>query len=101
MRNTGFSTSNLKSPDSTVAHDKGSLLPTSTRASSNSETDSNGDSSSVGKTSGLALSARHLPPVYVDIQEEIEANLDEIASLSKWPRNGAQTASSHRLRPRW
>jgi len=24
------------------------------------------------------MSARHLPPVYVDIQEEIETNLDEV-----------------------
>ena len=29
------------------------------------------------------MSARHLPPVYVDIQEEIEQNLDEIKTESK------------------
>ena len=29
------------------------------------------------------MSSRHLPPVYVDIQEEIEQNLDEIKTESK------------------
>jgi len=30
------------------------------------------------------MSGRHLPPVYVDIQEEIEQNLDEINTQSKY-----------------
>jgi hypothetical protein len=29
------------------------------------------------------LSATHLPPVYVDLQEEIESNLQEIAALTQ------------------
>lgn len=29
------------------------------------------------------MSGRHLPPVYVDIQEEIEQNLDEINTQIK------------------
>ena len=38
MMGGGFS--GLKSPDSSIVNDKGTLLPTSTKASSNSESDS-------------------------------------------------------------
>ena len=62
VRNTGF-TSNIKSPDVSYAHDKGTLLPTSTKASSD---DSVGEAGLQGATS-IQMSARHLPPVYVDI----------------------------------
>jgi len=65
-----------------MANDKGSLLPSSTKASS----DDSGDLNNSGLTSSgsLQMSARHLPPVYVDIQEEIEVNLDEIQRQSKY-----------------
>ena len=79
MRNTGFTT--LKSPDVSLTHDKGALLPPSTKASSEDSGDLN--SSGVSGGGGLQMSARVLPPVYVDIQEEIEANLEEINKLSK------------------
>ena len=78
VRNTGFTT--LKSPDVSLTHDKGALLPPSTKASSEDSGDLNSSGVSGG---GLQMSARVLPPIYVDIQEEIEANLDEINKLSK------------------
>ena len=61
VKNTGFAM--MKSPDVSLTHDKGALLPTSTKASSD---DSSGDIS-VNGTSSITMSARHLPPVYVDI----------------------------------
>ena len=72
VKMTGFAAK--KSPDANTSTDKGALLPSSTKASSEDQ-----DSSNEKNTNGsLAISARHLPPVYVDIQEEIEANLEEI-----------------------
>lgn len=82
VRNTGFA--NVKSPDVSLAHDKGALLPTSTKASSGEDS---GESASSLGTNSIALSSRHLPPVYVDIQEEIELNLDEINKQSTYHHN--------------
>ena len=73
----------MKSPEVSLCHDKGALLPTSTKASSDDDRDSSGDGSGNVTSGSLQLSSRHLPPVYVDIQEEIEHNLDEINKLSK------------------
>ena len=64
-----------------MSTDKGALLASSTKASSE-DPDSSNESKKV--TGNLAISARHLPPVYVDIQEEIESNLDEINKQSKY-----------------
>lgn len=54
------------------------LLPSSTKASSS-------DDSLELKTQSAnsLLGANHLPPAYVDIQEEIEADLSEISQLCK------------------
>ncbi len=71
----------VKSPDASLNNDKGALLPTSTKASSEDSGDLN--VSGGGGSGTMQMSARHLPPVYVDIQEEIEANLEEISKLSK------------------
>ena len=79
VRNTGFTS--IKSPEVSLSNDKGALLPPSTKASS----EDSGDLNSSGVSSGgLQMSARVLPPVYVDIQEEIESNLEEIGKLSKY-----------------
>ena len=51
-----------------------------TKASSEEEK-SDGDSEKLN--SSLSMSARHLPPVYVDIQEEIEYSMLEINKHSK------------------
>ena len=80
VRNTGFA-SQVKSPDVSYAHDKGALLPTSTKASSEEE---NSEGGGLHGTSSIQMSARHLPPVYVDIQEEIETNLEEINKQSRY-----------------
>lgn len=68
-----------------MANDKGTLLPNSTKASSDDDRDSNdlSNSSSITGSGSIHLSARHLPPVYVDIQEEIENNIDEIKRQSE------------------
>ena len=65
VRNTGFAASSVKSPDVSYAHDKGALLPTSTKASSEEENSS--ESGGLHGASSIQMSARHLPPVYVDI----------------------------------
>ena len=61
VRNTGFASSG-KSPESSIVNDRGALLPTSTKASS----EDSGEGGIHGATS-IQMSARHLPPVYVDI----------------------------------
>ena len=55
-------------------------MPQSTKASSVDDSDSKGSdgSTSLNSSGSAQMSARHLPPIYVDIQEEIETNLDEI-----------------------
>ena len=69
------------SPENTQVHDQAGLLPP-TRASSTFEEDkSDGDSDKFN--SSLTMSARHLPPVYIDIQEEIERSMTKINSQSK------------------
>lgn len=66
------------SPENTQVHDQAGLLPP-TRASSTFEEDkSDGDSDKFN--SSLTMSARHLPPVYIDIQEEIERSMTKINS---------------------
>ena len=74
VRNTGFASS-VKSPEASYVNDRGALLPTSTKASSEEENSSEGG---IQGATSIQMSSRHLPPVYVDIQEEIESNLDEI-----------------------
>ena len=81
MMGGGFSA--MKSPDASLVNDKGSLLPTSTKASSNSEDDNDPNQSQLSSGNNM-MSSRHLPPVYVDIQEEIEQSLEEIKSESKY-----------------
>ena len=76
VRNTGFAA--IKPSDS--AFDKGHLLPSSTKASSDEDS---GDSNNLSSISGPNIGSRHLPPVYIDIQEEIEHNLDEINNKMK------------------
>ena len=83
VRNTGFASS-VKSPDASYVNDRGALLPTSTKASSEEENSSEGG---LHGASSIQMSARHLPPVYVDIQEEIESNLDEINKQSRYQYN--------------
>ena len=78
VRNTGFSS--VKSPEASYVNDRGTLLPTSTKASSEEENNESG----LQGASSIQMSARHLPPVYVDIQEEIESNLDEINKQSTY-----------------
>ena len=56
----------LKSPDSSLINDKGALLPTSTKASSNSEDDSEANQSQISSGVNM-MGSRHLPPMYVDI----------------------------------
>ena len=73
----------MKSPDATMSNDKGALLANSTKASLE-DPDSSNEKNNGGT---LAISARHLPPVYVDIQEEIESNLEEINRQSKLTYN--------------
>lgn len=74
IRKTGFLMgSGMASPESTF-NDRNALLPTSTKASSNSEEDKS-DGGSEKLNNSLIMSSRHLPPVYVDIQEEIERNM--------------------------
>ena len=79
MKRGGFASS-FKSPNSSMVNDKGALLPASTKASSEDADNSNElkDSAGLQSQGTIALSGRHLPPVYVDIQEEIETNIDEI-----------------------
>lgn len=62
-------------PSNSPKLDDRALLPVSTKASSS-------DDSTELKTIATLISASHLPPVYVDLQEEIEQNLQEIATLS-------------------
>ena len=69
------------SPEGTQ-NDRAGLLPTSTKASSNSEEEKS-DSGSDKLNSSFRMSARDLPPVYVDIQEEIESSLRSINGQSK------------------
>ena len=78
VKHSGFAS--FKSPNSSMVHDKGALLPPSTKASSVDDSDSKGSdgSTSLNSSGSAQMSARHLPPIYVDIQEEIETNLDEI-----------------------
>ena len=78
VRNTGFASS-VKSPEASYVNDRGALLPTSTKASSEEENSSEGG---IQGATSIQMSSRHLPPVYVDIQEEIESNLDEINKQS-------------------
>ena len=78
VRNTGFASS-VKSPEVSYVNDRGALLPTSTKASSEEENSSEGG---IQGATSIQMSSRHLPPVYVDIQEEIESNLDEINKQS-------------------
>ena len=70
----------MQSPDVSTANDKGALLPTSTKASSE---DSKEEKESLYMSGGLPLTASSLCPEYVDIQEEIESNLEEINKQSK------------------
>lgn len=72
MKNKGFA---MASPDVTV-NDKGALLPTSTKASSD-------DSKEDVFLSGALSIPAGLCPEYVDIQEEIESNLEEIDKQSE------------------
>ena len=62
MRNTGFAA--LKVSDSALNHDKGHLLPSSTKASSDEDS---GDSNNLSSISGPNIGSRHLPPIYIDI----------------------------------
>ena len=72
----------LTSPEGSLdVNDRAGLLPPSTKASSNSEEDKSDSSETLN--SSLNLSSRNLPPVYVDIQEEIEHNLTQIKAQSK------------------
>ena len=77
VRNTGFAA--IKSTESNITHDKGHLLPSSTKASS----DDSGDNNNLSSISGPNIGSRHLPPIYIDIQEEIEHNLDDINNKMK------------------
>ena len=71
------------SPESTLdINDRAGLLPTSTKTSTTSEEEKS-ENGSETLNSSLTLSARNLPPVYVDIQEEIEHNLTQIKAQSK------------------
>ena len=67
MRNTGFASMSGKSPDVSLTNDKGALLPTSTKASSEDSGEAGGDTKANLSASSIQMSARHLPPVYVDI----------------------------------
>ena len=67
----------MVSPDVSASNDKGALLPTSTKASSD---DSKED---VYLSGALSMPTQGLCPEYVDIQEEIENNLEEIDKQSK------------------
>jgi hypothetical protein len=66
--NNGNSTANgntysgLSSPNETEKNDNGRLLPQETKASSNDE-------------SSVEYGKKFLPPVWVDLQEEIESHL--------------------------
>ena len=62
VRNTGFAA--IKVSDSALNHDKGHLLPSSTKASSDEDS---GDSNNLSSISGPNIGSRHLPPIYIDI----------------------------------
>ena len=76
VRKTGFMLG-YTSPEGSLTNDRAGLLPTSTKTSTTSEEDKS-DSGSEKLNNSLGMSARNLPPVYVDIQEEIEQNLTQI-----------------------
>ena len=64
-----------------LSDDRSNFLPVSTKTSSNE--DENSESGSEKMNNSFSLSSRNLPPVYVDIQEEVEQNLTQIDSKGK------------------
>ncbi len=71
-----------------MTNDRGTLLPSSTKASSEDDNgnDLNNSGQQLTSSGTIELSGRHLPPEYVDIQEEIDQNLEEINTQSKSSR---------------
>ena len=65
IKKTGFMLG-YTSPEGTQVNDRAGLLPPSTKASSNSEEEKS-DGGSDKLNNSLRMSARDLPPVYVDI----------------------------------
>ena len=72
----------MQSPEISLAYEKGALLPTSTKASSD---DSKEEKDSQYMSGSFSVPTGHNCPEYVDIQEEIETNLEEIDKESKFP----------------
>lgn len=68
----GNTYSGVTSPIETIEKDHVKLLPMTTKASSNDDTGS-----------VIEYGKRFLPPLWVDIQEEIERHIDEITTKSK------------------
>ena len=63
-----------------LSDDRSNFLPVSTKTSTEDE---NSESGSEKMNNSFSLSSRNLPPVYVDIQEEVEQNLTQIDSKGK------------------
>ena len=69
IRKTGFMLGH-SGENGPLSDDRSNFLPVSTKTSSNE--DENSESGSEKMNNSLSLSSRNLPPVYVDIQEEVE-----------------------------
>ena len=63
-----------------LSDDRSNFLPVSTKTSTEDENSENG---SEKLNNSFSLSSRNLPPIYVDIQEEVEQNLTQIDSKGK------------------